>query len=132
MLRHVFAAGLVLAFVVGCATYAPVGPEITKRIVGKHIDVVIRIFGYPDNSAKVAGRNVYSWIHRENRSYTTQETRQTEIGPLPGNVTSHDLYLICVFKVVTDDKEIIIHWEFDGNTGACEYFEAPFRRKVSG
>ncbi len=101
---------------------------MSAALVGKHIDAAVRLFGYPDGSAKVTGKIVYTWTHRA--TYTSNNFKGTKIDKDTGAVIS--IYEketedgVCVLKVITNLNEIIERWFMDGPAFACRYYYGQF------
>lgn len=95
---------------------------------GQPITAAIEKIGYPDGSSEIAGRKVYVWSTDRNvtnmRSYPSYSPSGTMT---PVYMTSNSNYW-CKISVITDDTDVIVDHDFEGNIGGCERYAKMFNR----
>lgn len=77
--------------------------------IGYSIDDVIQYWGYPDTEKKIAGRKLFYWNHS---NYTISED--------VNGIYSRKIFCNRILEV--DKKNIIISWQYEGNSCPLFYF----------
>jgi hypothetical protein len=107
--------------------------NVDRKIKGKHLDVLVRAIGYPDSSALLGDRTVYTWVHRQTNTYDQDIYGRGPYGlpKVKGTVRTTD-NLTCTFKALVNTQNIVVHWSNQGNHGACVYFYEAFDKLPDG
>jgi hypothetical protein len=122
-----------LLMIGGCATKPDIdyAPLYSQLLVGKHIDVAIRLFGYPDDVVSLDSRTIYVWVHKTTYTTTTDNYTTREGIRIYQGTDSDTLYLSCTLKIITNASKIIIDWQWEGNAGACAHFNRIVERATA-
>jgi len=113
---------------VSCASQENIKKGL-DQLLGHNIEEAISLLGYPDDERSIAGKIVYTWSNSR-ASTSTNPTHQTSTGYIGGSRVRLDTYgqetisktLSCKIRIITDTANQVVHWEYDGNRGACRKF----------
>ncbi len=100
-----------------CANAACVGRKCTmdnimKGWMGKNLDEIIDVWGYPDKQKNIAGRKLYLWSQGTYRVENALGTRTTDF---------------CTRMIEVDDSKTIIGTKWKGN--GCPFTSIKTARK---
>lgn len=112
--------------------------EDLNALVGKNIQQAISHLGYPDSQVTILDDVVYTWRHTltvERPKVVTSTTSATTWGTFDSvdttadttSVSRESVALGCKIRVGTSQTGTIKHYELDGQSAACAYFEASFQ-----
>ena len=131
-MKNTFIICLALLAVSACASQSL--NSGLPHLVGKKIDYAIGYLGHPNSESKIAGKKVYMWGN--SRTFTTTQTVSTPISGTAyglgggvsyyGRTTSvvpqvHNYQ--CTIRLITNDKDIVERWEWNGNEGGCRQYK---------
>lgn len=125
MRKQFVASILTLLVLAGCASGKQISDNMRKTLLGKHIDTAVKIYGYPDGSAKISDRIVYTWTHNQTDTDPRCGSKPGDFGPTFG-CDNVQIRSSCKFQVFTDLREIIQSWTYDGDPRACTFFWSRF------
>ncbi len=129
MNRRFLVVLLGLSFLLSACAFDQMDKGLTA-LRGEKIQTAFNYLGYPDTEQVIAGSKVYTW----GTSYS-----QTAIMPVT-NYTSGNVYgyggsanyhgtstsyvpqtynYLCILKIITDKKGVIINGQYEGNEGGC-------------
>lgn len=130
-MRKLIAVTSVLALA-GCATWGQMNDGL-NGLLGQPINVAISKIGYPATEQTIAGSKLYRWgVSRQSIDYmptttTTNGYIGVGSGLTPYSATTMGGTFIpvnytCQITLAVDAREIITHYEYNGNLGGCEPF----------
>ena len=119
----------------GCNTMEGAKPAMVA-LKGKPISAAVEKLGYPDDQISVGNEKVYTWANSSSGSYTvpTTSTTTTWVNGTPIYGTTRGLQeesysMSCKFKIITTQSDIIEHFQWDGNIGACGVYAMRLTKK---
>lgn len=131
MKRLTLMATLLVALA-GCATALN---DQLAAYQGQPIQNLVAKLGFPNSEQTIMRRKVYTWSNGGTYSSSEPVTTTTTgyIGTRPVSATSTSYissadYLSCTIRIVVDENDRIMRWQWSGNNGPCLQYSSRLKR----